>query len=394
MTRPENESSAVPPNTEDQGIPASENQDKNREPSRKRETIFSVFEPLGRHRITAVLICANVLVFVAMAISGVNLFEPRTESLLKWGAIFRPAILEGEWWRLITCCFIHVGIFHLLVNMYALLYIGIMLEPLLGRVKFLVAYLLTGILASLASVTWNAYTVGAGASGAIFGVYGLFLALLTTQLIHPDIRKPLLKSMVWFVVINLGIGVAGFVDNAAHIGGLVSGFFMGYAYYPALRKPWARGLQSRTAILSIVAVLTLTFFVYRSIPNDVAVYEQKMAVFAARDSAARRALALFMDDDVKSHHYQPRADTLKGISLQNWEQGIRLATEMDKLKLPAELRERNKRMILYCQLQIRYTELMYTTLTGNDTAYKKYDDQIRDTNRQLDSVTKALAGDK
>ena len=79
-----------------------------------------------------------------MAINGVNIMLPDNGSLLNWGANFRPMTLDGQWWRLLTNCFLHIGIFHLLMNMYALLYIGVLLEPLLGRTRFLSAYLLTG----------------------------------------------------------------------------------------------------------------------------------------------------------------------------------------------------------------------------------------------------------
>lgn len=358
-------------------------------PRERRPTIFSVFDPRRRHLITAILIGLNTLVFLAMVFSGANIFEPKTETLLKWGAVFRPAVLGGEWWRLITCCFVHVGMFHLMVNMYALLYIGIMLEPLLGRVKFLVAYLLTGLLASLSSVVFNAYTVGAGASGAIFGVYGLFLALLTTKLIHPQVRKPLLKSMVWFVVLNLAIGFSGFVDNAAHAGGLVSGFLFGYAYLPALTHPWKRGLSLRTVLLSIAGVLALTVAVLRNLPNDILVYEQKMQAFESRDSLARSAY------DQMINAGQPQRDSLKTNAAGYWQQGKDLALEMGKLHLPKPLVQRNLRLVAYCQLRIQQTEMAYRSLNGEPSPTNiPYRDQMKELEGRLDSLEKSLGDDE
>lgn len=356
-------------------------------PRPKRETIFSVFDPTGKHLITAILVGLNILVFIAMAVSGVNLIEPGTESLLKWGANFRPLTLEGGWWRLLTCCFLHIGIFHLLVNMYALLYIGVMLEPFLGRTRYLVAYLLTGLLSSLASLAWNSYTVSAGASGAIFGVYGLFLALLTLpHLIHPDARKPLLKSMVWFVVLNLGIGVSGIVDNAGHVGGLVSGLLIGYAWYPALRKPWSRGLKYITILLPIVAAIALSFLGYRSIPNDIGVYEQKLKVFASRDSLALDALS-----KLKDYPKGRERDELKAKGLHYLQQNILLLADLNTIKLPAELHERNKKLIQYCQSQITYAELTAKALDENSQAYN---DEIEAYRRRIDTLTKELSEDK
>ncbi len=107
-----------------------------------------------------------------MILTGVDIMVPDTESLIAWGANFRPITLAGEWWRLLTSCFLHIGIIHLLMNLYALMYIGIQLEPHLGKTRFLAAYLLTGIAGSANSLYWHEFTVSAGASGAIFGMYG------------------------------------------------------------------------------------------------------------------------------------------------------------------------------------------------------------------------------
>ena len=355
-------------------------------PPRKRETIFTVFDPKGKHLITAILIGLNVLVFIAMAVAGVNMLEPTSENLLKWGANFRPYTIQGEWWRLLTCCFLHIGIFHLLINMYALLYIGIMLEPLLGRTRYLVAYLLTGLLSSLASLAWNAYTVSAGASGAIFGVYGLFLALLTMpHLIHPDVRKPLLKSMGWFVVLNLGIGVTGIVDTAGHAGGLVSGLLMGYAYYPSLRNPWNRSLRYLTIVGAIIAAIGLSFFVYRRIPDDIVRYEQKMKVFASRDSLALDALSRFSD-----YPKGDQRDDLKAKGMQYMQQNLVLLADVARLRLPAELKERNRKMVNYCQSQLAYFEQATKALDEDSPANNG---EVRAYRRRLDSLRKELEDD-
>ena len=123
---------------------------------------------------------------------------------------------------MITNCFLHIGILHLAFKMYALIFIGVLLEPYLGKLRFAVAYLLTGVFASVASLYWHDHTVSAGASGAIFGMYGVFLAMLTTNLIPKSVRKGLLASIGLFVAYNLLYGLKGWgIDaNAAHIGGL------------------------------------------------------------------------------------------------------------------------------------------------------------------------------
>ena len=167
----------------------------NKPPLSQKEKVsefFSLFKPTEGYFITPILLNLNIVIFIIMAITGVNIMLPDNESLLLWGANFRPVTLDGEWWRLLSSCFLHIGIFHLLMNMYALLYIGLLLEPYLGKSRFLSAYLITGIAGSAASLYWNELTISAGASGAIFGMYGVFLAMLTTNLIEKSARKALL----------------------------------------------------------------------------------------------------------------------------------------------------------------------------------------------------------
>jgi membrane associated rhomboid family serine protease len=102
-------------------------------------------------------------------------------------------------------------------------------------------YLITGIAASLTSLWWHPATVSIGASGAIFGLYGVFLALLTTKFFPPIFKKSFALSIVVFVGGNLLIGLSGGIDNAAHLGGLVSGLIAGYLLYPFLKDAGAPG---------------------------------------------------------------------------------------------------------------------------------------------------------
>lgn len=95
---------------------------------------------------------------------------------------------------------------------------------------------MTGVLASAASVWWYKANVSVGASGAIFGLYGLFLALMVTKIFHPEFSKVFLSSTLIFVGFNLLMGFTGGIDNAAHIGGLVSGFLIGLILYPSLKR--------------------------------------------------------------------------------------------------------------------------------------------------------------
>jgi len=183
--------------------------------------------PQEGHFITLILIYINIIIFFLMVIMGYGLFSFNGQDLLEWGANFGPLTKNGEWWRLITCTFLHGGIMHLFTNMYGLLFVGIFLEPLLGRRYFLIIYLLNGIVASLASIFWHDATVSIGASGAIFGMYGLFISFMIFKIFTLEFTKAFLLSTLVFIGINLLMGLTGGIDNAAHIGGLVSGFIIG-----------------------------------------------------------------------------------------------------------------------------------------------------------------------
>ena len=185
---------------------------------------------------TPVIIYLNVLVFLAMVLSGLDLVNFNANDLLSWGANYGPDIADGQWWRLLTAIFLHAGIMHLLLNMYGLLFVGLFLEPALGSWRFGIVYLITGLLASITSLKVHPDIVGVGASGAIFGMYGVFLACLLTGVFPPGMKKAFLLSTLIFVGANLVMGLSGNTDNAAHIGGLVSGFLIGFFFSRKLPK--------------------------------------------------------------------------------------------------------------------------------------------------------------
>lgn len=343
---------------------------------------FSIFKPQQGYYITPLLIDLNILIFILMAISGVDILSPDNQSLLNWGANFRPMTLEGQWWRLLTNCFLHIGIFHLLMNMYALLYIGVLLEPLIGKTRFLWAYLLTGITASVASLWWHDLTISAGASGAIFGMYGVFLAMLTTNLIEKETRKPLLTSIGIFVGYNLIYGLDGSIDNAAHIGGLVGGLLIGYALLPGLKRPDNKNVTFGTLGFLAMLVIAFSFIVYQKLPNDVSIYDKKMNEFAAMESKALEVYNLPSDTPADQLLSQ-----IKDTGIYYWNENIKLINGFDKLELPAEIRTRNKILKNYCELRIKSYELIYKAIDEDSEQYKT---QIEDYDKQIMEAIKKL----
>lgn len=175
------------------------------------------------------LIAINVAVFLAMVASGISWIEPDTEQLLRWGADYGPNTLGGQYWRLITSGFLHIGIFHILLNMWCLWSLGRLLERLLGAFTVFSVYLVPGVGAALLSLSWDPMRLSAGASGAIFGVAGVLISVLyfgKLNLPAENIRK-LLGYVVRFSLINLLYGLRGHIDNMAHLGGLTTGLIAG-----------------------------------------------------------------------------------------------------------------------------------------------------------------------
>jgi len=353
-------------------------------PNSQPSGLRSFFMPVDGYFMTPILIAINLVLFIIMCLTGVDIMEPDSASLLKWGANFRPLTLDGQWWRLLTCCFLHIGVVHLLMNMYALFFIGVLLEPFLGKARFLAAYLLTGIVASVTSLWWHDVTISAGASGAVFGMYGVFLAMLTTNFIDKRARKPMLVSIGIFVAYNLIYGMKSGIDNAAHTGGLLSGLAIGYAYIPGLKKPNVRRIAGMIALLSVV-VLTGAGVVYKSLPNDFKKYERQMAIFSKNERSSE-ALSQMQDTTNRSAALS-RIDS----GIHYWEDNIGITNAIAQLKLPAAYKQHNGIVMKYTQLRLDRARLFRKAFAENtntyDSLFANYNLQIEATLQQLNQKT-------
>lgn len=354
-------------------------------PLNKKEKVsgfFSLITPTEGYFITPIIVILNILVFVAMAISGVHLLMPSNESLLLWGANFRPVTIEGELWRLFTSTFLHIGIFHLLMNMYALVYIGLLLEPYLGRARFLSAYLIAGVSGSVASIFWNDLTISAGASGAIFGMYGVFVALLTTKLIDKSARKSLLISIGIFVFYNLANGLKGGIDNAAHIGGLLSGLVIGYSFYPSLIKPDKISKPITIGILTIVFSIG-SFGIVKNITSDIGKYDEEMQVFLKLE---QKALGLYRLPQTSTDEQILFEIEKNGV--KSWEESLKLIEKVDTYDLPDVIHLRNARLKEYCQLRIKSYKTIQKAITEGTN---KYDNDINGFNIEIEKIINELS---
>jgi membrane associated rhomboid family serine protease len=183
------------------------------------------------------LVDANVLVFVAMVMSGLGIVSFDPDDLLRWGANYRPALHDFGLLRLVSSQFVHVGIMHLANNLYGLLFAGMFLVPVTGNAGLICCYLIGGLGGSLASAFMHTATVSVGASGAIFGLFGILLVLLLLgdQRVTP-VRQFIILNVAVFVGVNLLIGAfSPGIDNAAHVGGLVVGAVLGIGLFVSER---------------------------------------------------------------------------------------------------------------------------------------------------------------
>jgi len=188
--------------------------------------------------VTLVLIGINVLAFLYTTLTGMDIWWGDGTHLLHAGANYWSlTITHQEYWRLLTSMFLHAGFGHLFTNMLGLFIAGIFLEPVLRSFRYAFTYVTTGLISDYVSIWYHKSAVGVGASGAIFGIFGVFLALLTTHLFPTEIRKAFLGYIGLFIALNvIAAAVSQGVDNAAHLAGFLSGVLIGYLFFFTLTK--------------------------------------------------------------------------------------------------------------------------------------------------------------
>ena len=212
---------------------------------------------------TVTLLAINILVFLAMLLNGGSLWHGSTAVPLQWGANFGPATQDGQWWRLGSALFLHFGIVHLALNMWALWDVGRLIEQLFGRGRFITLYLGSGIIGNLLSLAIQGnQAVSGGASGAIFSLYGALLVFLLRERrqVDPGEFRWLFGAASAFIVLALVMGllVPG-IDNAAHLGGLVAGALWGLmlARRWTHRSPHPRATRAIAAAVLVAATTAL-----------------------------------------------------------------------------------------------------------------------------------------
>ncbi len=287
----------------------------------KHEFVGALFAATPTLWGTKFLVALNVAVFGLMVLRGVSPLEPTIDDLLRFGADYGPLTVSGQWWRVLTAAFVHIGLVHLLLNMWGLWQGGQLAERFYGHGAYLALYLGSAIGGSLTSLAWNPSIVSAGASGAIFGVYGALLAVVVLHRheIPAAIFADLRKSTVAVVGYNVLFGIATpGIDNAAHLGGLALGLVGGLCLrrpLPKLTSTAALGTDSvtspgaspRARLLRVVPVVILL---------TLATVAAKLRVGASPAVRAERHFDLALDAWSNGDAKRAMTELAKAIVLQ------------------------------------------------------------------------------
>ena len=214
--------------------------------------------------ITEGLIALNVIYFIFLTLVGGTL-NPLI--LAKYGALVPNLVVNGQWYRLITAMFIHIGFEHIILNMVCLYFLGRILEQVIGHVRYLIIYFFAGIMANILTLfTATPNTISAGASGAIFGIIGVWL-MLAEQYRNQQYLVQMGRQMLLFSILGLLSGMFSTDINIwAHFGGLVSGFLSAYVIgFPKIgpvqkQKRWGSLLL---LVCIMITFLNLAFTLYK-----------------------------------------------------------------------------------------------------------------------------------
>jgi rhomboid protease GluP len=183
------------------------------------------------YKITYTIIGINIIAYVFSALFSLNIVDMNMQTLVNMGALYGPlTVLKGEWWRLFTAMFLHGGMTHILMNMFSLYLIGRAMEMYFDTKSYLLIYLFSGLLGGLASLYMHPNSVGIGASGAIFGVFGALAGFFMAHRNKIEAHsKAFMKDFTILLGINLVLGLSiPSIDVSAHIGGLLVGMAGGY----------------------------------------------------------------------------------------------------------------------------------------------------------------------
>lgn len=345
----------------------------------KIKNVLFLFFPQKGYAVTPIIVLFNVFYYIAIFLFSVVFMASlslKTGSAshddyigeikrlsLNFGVNQRNLVLSGEYWRLITHQFIHGSISHLFFNMYALVYLGLMIENKMSWKKYLFIYLMSGVCGGLVSLIFHQEGVMMGASGAIMGLYGAFIALLTTKSFERKATKALLVSTLIVSLLVLVNGAFGKrLDNAANIGGFVSGFIFAYL----LTYKWDKTFEVKSwARYAVAVLLFLMFFsgvIYFNPKYGTEEYRKLRDTFDGnlRSLNGIMNLKISLPKDVK-------LASIKQDGIIPTERNLVVVKQMQALNLkPEDVKERNEKIKL-SKASYRAVMLMYRDIKADST---------------------------
>ena len=234
--------------------------------------------------------------------------------------------------------------------------------------------------------------------------------MLTTNHIEKNVRKSLLTSIIFFVLYNLLNGFKGGIDNAAHIGGLLGGIVIGYAFYPSIKNPSSSKLTySAIALVSAIVILTSSliylnipiqsqaqykksnrldsedpsisdnYILEKGIPKEILLYNKKdSGLYDIKTYNNKMTEFRSMEAMALEFYHLPRGTTkdqllynIKDRGIYYWNENVNLIEDLEKLNLPNEVHQRNQKLIKYCNLRIKLDRLLYQAVDENSKAYNE-----------------------
>jgi rhomboid protease GluP len=339
---------------------------------------------LKDHEVTFTLIGIHLLVFLIMVFNGVDYVNPSVKDIIAWGGNLKLNVTGGEWWRLITASFVHIGILPLLVNMSGLYFIGLVVEPILGKLKFLIAYLCTGVIAGLASILWIEEGVTAGAAGAVLAMYGVLLAFATTSYINKKFLKVWAVGIAAYIIFNVFMGMRGANDNAADIGGFIAGICVGYLFYFFhFKRNLARAGGARISVEVLLITSLLVFFYLRKNGRDDTLRFEKEVMRLNQIELK----AMTQMKQLQSKTNIEAALVLRDSALPQWRHFQKEIMKTDAYHLDDEFKNKRKLLSKYAALRVRQTELIFKSI---DEGTEKYNAEIEDVSNKIDKIIDQL----
>lgn len=225
----------------------------------RKNTENKIYDLQRKPFVTYGFLAITILMFLIMTFNGGS-ENPWT--LVFFGAKINELIILGEWWRLITPTFLHIGFTHLLFNVVIIYFLGTQLEMIIGHLRFFVLYLLSGLLGNTASFALND-SISAGASTAIFGMFATTIVLAKLYPYHSGIQR-LSRDYLVLIIINVVLGFfSDSIDNAGHLGGMLGGYLAMYALSSknAVNNPSKRRIKYGLAYLTSLIILIVIGFI-------------------------------------------------------------------------------------------------------------------------------------